>query len=132
MALETRVKKREQSLRPPGEVIVVTIYTGTDGVGRSAEGCESDGEAMTRIPPRGPHDAVILIHAYACANAGTPHSHADDEVKRWPLRRSRAIPPQPSPRTCSVPPQRCGGRSRATCCRQSVPPEQSHVQPFRR
>jgi hypothetical protein len=42
---------------------------------------------MKRIPPCGPHDLVILVHAYACAKAGIRHSHADDEVKRWPLRR---------------------------------------------
>jgi hypothetical protein len=87
MALETCVKKLEQSLTPPGEVIAVTIYTGTDGVGWSAEGCETEAEAMKRIPSRGPHDLVIVVHAYGCAKAGTRHSHADDPVQRWPIGR---------------------------------------------
>jgi hypothetical protein len=84
-SLQSRVKKIEQQLTPPGEMIVVTCYDGLEGVGWSEPGCETEADALTRVPPLGPHDRLMVIHAWGCPQRGTPHSHAHDPVQRWPL-----------------------------------------------
>jgi hypothetical protein len=50
----------------------------------SAPGCETEAEAMARLPPVGPHDLLLIGQAWGCPHQGTPHSHADDPIQRWP------------------------------------------------
>jgi hypothetical protein len=85
---EKRVEKLEQALVPPGEIIVIESYVGHSGVGWSEPGCESEADVAARLQAAevGPHDDVILIHAWGCERRGTPHTHAHDPVKRWPRR----------------------------------------------
>jgi hypothetical protein len=84
--LHSRVNKIEAELAPQAWIYLVEIYTPVVGVGWSAPGCETEEEAMARMPQLGPQDILLVHEAWGCARRGTPHSHADDPITRWPRR----------------------------------------------
>jgi hypothetical protein len=84
MSLERRLLKIEASLQPGGWIWLVEVYTPQAGVGWSAPGCETEARAMARMPSVGPDDILFVAQAWGCPRQGTPHSHADDPIQRWP------------------------------------------------
>jgi hypothetical protein len=84
MALESRVIKLEDRLRPQAWIYLLVIYTPEEGVGWRAEGCETEAEAMARMPQVSPQDLLMVHQAWGCDRRGTPHSHRDDPIQRWP------------------------------------------------
>jgi hypothetical protein len=79
-----RVSRLEAELAPGAWIWLVEIYTPVVGVGWSAPGCETEEEAMARMPQVGPQDILMVHEAWGCARQGTPHSHRDDPIQRWP------------------------------------------------
>ena len=85
--IEARLKKIEQRLSPAREIFVLTAYLAYGGVGWSEPGCETLIEALRRVPPLGPDDQLLLMYAWSCGRRGTPHSHGQDPMLRWPITR---------------------------------------------
>jgi hypothetical protein len=82
--LNGRVNKLEAELAPGAWVWLVEIYTPQEDVGWLAEGCETEAEAMARMPQVGPRDLLLVAQGWECDRQGTPHSHRDDPIPRWP------------------------------------------------
>jgi hypothetical protein len=79
-----RLAKIEASLQPGAWIYLVLVYTGEVGIGWSTPGCETEAEAMARMPDVGPQDLLLVGQVWGCPRHGTPHSHADDPIQRWP------------------------------------------------
>jgi hypothetical protein len=84
MSLSNRLLKLEAAVLPQAETLVLTCYLRQSGVDWEVAGCETEAQVLARIPPHGPQDTVVFVHAFGCALAGTPHSHANDPIVRWP------------------------------------------------
>jgi hypothetical protein len=83
-ALENRLLRLETQLAPQAWIYLVEVYTPVIGVGWSAPGCETEAEAMARMPDVSPQDLLLVAQGWGCPRQGTPHSHADDPIQRWP------------------------------------------------
>jgi hypothetical protein len=70
MALEARVKKLEEALRPAGTLVVVPRYP-----------CETDAQARAKAGDVSDHDLVVILLRWTECPEGR-HTH-QDEVKRW-------------------------------------------------
>jgi hypothetical protein len=82
--LENRLLRIETQLAPQAYIYLVEVYTPVIGVGWSAPGCETEAEALARMPPVGAQDLLLVAQGWGCSRQGTPHSHADDPIQRWP------------------------------------------------